>query len=171
MRIIKRYANRKLYDTTNRRYVKLEDIADYIKNDENIRIIDHTSGADLTALTLAQIIFSQKESTYRILPKPILEQVVKAREETFGTIRDNLRAFTQPKEYIDNEIEHRLKTLVREDQLTQVEYDRIRELLLADRTWYIASESIENSEDRQVFLSLADQIASLEKEIRELVKK
>ena len=56
IRLIKRYANRKLYDTTDSRYVKLEEIADMIDQGEELRIIDNETKEDITRITLAQIL-------------------------------------------------------------------------------------------------------------------
>lgn len=60
-RLIKRYANRKLYDTTDSRYVTLQQIAEFVRNGEDVRIIDNKSKEDLTNVTLAQIIYEEEK--------------------------------------------------------------------------------------------------------------
>jgi polyhydroxyalkanoate synthesis repressor PhaR len=60
-RVVKRYANRKLYDTRDSRYVTLVQIAEYVRNGEDVRIIDNTSKEDLTHVTLAQIIYEEEK--------------------------------------------------------------------------------------------------------------
>ncbi len=60
-RKIKRYANRKLYDTTDSRYVTLQQIAEHVRNGEDVRIIDNTTKEDLTNVTLAQIIYEEEK--------------------------------------------------------------------------------------------------------------
>lgn len=60
-RIIKRYPNRKLYDTRSSAYVTLDDIAQFVKDGEDIRILDNASGGDLTSVTLAQIIHEEEK--------------------------------------------------------------------------------------------------------------
>ncbi len=60
-RVIKRYANRKLYDTRDSRYVTLVQIAEYVRNGEEVQIIDNTSKEDLTHVTLAQIIYEEEK--------------------------------------------------------------------------------------------------------------
>lgn len=62
-RIIKRYANRKLYDTEESAYVTLEEIADAIRMGEEVRIIDNKTQEDLTSVTLTQIIFEQEKKS------------------------------------------------------------------------------------------------------------
>lgn len=60
-RLIKRYANRKLYDTANSRYVTLEEVAALLQAGEDVRIIDNQSKADITAVTLAQILVEEEK--------------------------------------------------------------------------------------------------------------
>ena len=66
-RTIKRYANRKLYDTRDSRYVTLELIAAMVRAGDDIRVIDNTTQADLTTATLAQIIFEEEKAMPRLL--------------------------------------------------------------------------------------------------------
>ncbi len=61
-RIVKRYANRKLYDTTSSRYVKLDEIADLVRNGVEVRVVEHRSGRDITSAALAHIIFEEEAS-------------------------------------------------------------------------------------------------------------
>jgi polyhydroxyalkanoate synthesis repressor PhaR len=56
VRLIKRYANRKLYDTSDSRYVKLDEIAEFLDGGEEFRIIDNETKEDITRITLAQIL-------------------------------------------------------------------------------------------------------------------
>ncbi len=65
MRLIKRYANRKLYDTSLSRYIKLEEIAEMIKSGEEIQIIDNKTKEDLTAVTMAQILVEEEKRERR----------------------------------------------------------------------------------------------------------
>ena len=60
-RIIKRYANRKLYDTSDSHYITLQQIAELVREGEDVRIIDNTSKEDLTHVTLAQIIYEEEK--------------------------------------------------------------------------------------------------------------
>lgn len=62
LRLIKRYANRKLYDTNSSCYVTLDEIAEMIRAGEELQIIDNRTKDDLTNVTLAQIIFEQQKS-------------------------------------------------------------------------------------------------------------
>ena len=66
VRTIKRYSNRKLYDTTDSRYVTLQQIAGLIRNGDEIRVVDKTTQQDLTAATMAQIIFEEEKRGPRL---------------------------------------------------------------------------------------------------------
>src|SRR5688500_15435857 len=77
VRTIKRYSNRKLYDTTDSRYVTLQQIAGLIRNGDEIRVIDKTTQQDLTAATMAQIIFEEEKRGPR-LPVEGLRKIIRA---------------------------------------------------------------------------------------------
>ena len=62
VRVIKRYANRKLYDTHDSKYVTLDRIAELVRNGEEVKVLDNRSKNDLTKVTLAQIIYEQQKS-------------------------------------------------------------------------------------------------------------
>ena len=76
-RIIKRYANRKLYDTQRSRYVTLDQIAGMIRAGEDVKIVDNTSKEDLTALTLTQILF-EEEKKGGFLPLAALRNIIQS---------------------------------------------------------------------------------------------
>jgi polyhydroxyalkanoate synthesis repressor PhaR len=59
MRTIRRYSNRKLYDTQTSRYVTLAQIAAIIRTGDDIQVVDKNTGKDLTTATMAQIIFEE----------------------------------------------------------------------------------------------------------------
>ena len=76
-RIVKRYANRKLYDTQRSRYVTLEQIAEMIRSGEDVKIVDNNSKEDLTAITLTQIIF-EEEKKQSFLPLSALRNIIQS---------------------------------------------------------------------------------------------
>jgi polyhydroxyalkanoate synthesis repressor PhaR len=75
--LIKRYANRKLYDQSRSRYVTLEELEELIRQGREIRVVDAVSGEDLTALTLAQIILENQRERRSALPAAFLHQLIK----------------------------------------------------------------------------------------------
>ncbi len=67
--IIKRYPNRKLYDSRSKRFVKLGDIAYRVRQGEEIQVVDNVSGEDITVSILEQIIFQQESRNWRAIPE------------------------------------------------------------------------------------------------------
>lgn len=78
-KIIKRYSNRKLYDTERSRYVTLDEIAQMIKAGEDVTIIDNKSKGDLTSVTLTQIIFEEEKRQSR-MPLGMLRNLIQTGE-------------------------------------------------------------------------------------------
>jgi polyhydroxyalkanoate synthesis repressor PhaR len=85
-RTIKRYGNRKLYDTQESRYVTLEDISGFVKGGEDVRVVDNDSGEDLTAVTFAQIILEEERKTTGFIPLPILRRMIQQGEQALQGI-------------------------------------------------------------------------------------
>jgi len=85
LRLIKRYSNRKLYDTQEKRYVSLGHVAALIRAGEEVQILDHQSGEDLTAATLARIL--QRRS----LPLPFLRSLIRIGGDTLRAFLDEAR--------------------------------------------------------------------------------
>lgn len=81
-RIIKRYANRKLYDTQHSRYVTLEQIAAMIRNGEDVSIVDNNSKEDLTSITLAQIIFEEEKRQKSFLSLAAMRHIIQSGGES-----------------------------------------------------------------------------------------
>src|SRR5215475_9621603 len=75
--VIKRYSNRKLYDTQESRYVTLEEIEEMIRNGKEISVVDAATGEDLTSVTLTQIILENERSHRSALPSGFLHQLIK----------------------------------------------------------------------------------------------
>jgi polyhydroxyalkanoate synthesis repressor PhaR len=80
-RIVKRYSNRKLYDTKDSRYVTLLQIAEMVRSGEEVQIIDNNSKEDLTEVTLAQIIYEEKKANSRAVPLQALKDLIHTRTE------------------------------------------------------------------------------------------
>ncbi len=76
--VIKKYANRRLYDTCNSRYINLEDIAALIRNGKEVQVVDANSGKDVTRVTLTQIIVEDAKDQPTGLPLELLRQLIVA---------------------------------------------------------------------------------------------
>ena len=79
--IIKKYANRRLYDTTNSRYVNLDDVAALVRDDRNVQVVDAKTGQDLTRVTLTQIITENTKERPGGLPLELLRQIIMASDQ------------------------------------------------------------------------------------------
>ncbi len=75
--VIKRYSNRKLYDTQESRYVTLDEIEEMIRGGREISVVDAASGEDLTSVTLSQIILEHERNHRGTLPTSFLHQLIK----------------------------------------------------------------------------------------------
>ncbi len=78
--LIKKYGNRRLYDSSSSRYVNLEDIAALIRNGKQVQVVDAKTGADLTRVTLTQIIVEDAKDGPAGLPLEFLRQLIVASE-------------------------------------------------------------------------------------------
>lgn len=78
VRVIKRYQNRKLYDTTDSCYVTLEDISELVKQGEDVQVVDNATKEDLTSVTLSQIIFEEEKKQKHVLPLTMLTNIIRS---------------------------------------------------------------------------------------------
>lgn len=132
MRVIKRYPNRKLYDTEAKEYVTLGGIADLIREGNEIQVIDHTTGEDLTAVTLTQIIFEQEKKQAGFLPRSVLTGLIQAGGEKLSTLRHTLALPLDLFRQVDEEIDRRVRALIRRGELGEKEGLALRDRLLAE---------------------------------------
>ena len=89
-RVIKRYSNRKLYDTKDSRYVTLLQIAEMVRAGEEVQIIDNNTKDDLTEITLAQIIYEEQKAHSRNVPLQTLKELIHSRtEKVLGELRES----------------------------------------------------------------------------------
>ncbi len=89
-RVIKRYANRKLYDTQDSRYVTLEQISEMIREGENVKVVDNNSKEDLTSVTLAQIIFEEEKKKKSFLPLAALRNIIQSGGDSLHELMNQL---------------------------------------------------------------------------------
>jgi polyhydroxyalkanoate synthesis repressor PhaR len=90
--VIKRYSNRKLYDTEESRYVTLEELEEMIRQGREIRVLDAATGEDLTSVTLAQILLESERTHRGSLPTAFLHQLIKHGEAWQDFVQGSLRA-------------------------------------------------------------------------------
>ncbi len=95
MPLIKRYPNRKLYDMEAKKYVTLDEIALIVREGQDVQVMDHESGDDLTNLTLSQIIFEQEKKKTGFLPRSILTSLIRTGGDTLDYLRRTLQSGVQ----------------------------------------------------------------------------
>ena len=101
-RIIKRYSNRKLYDTKGSRYVTLLQIAEMVRAGEDVQIIDNATKEDKTDVTLALIISEELKTRPRGIPLPTLKLLIRHRgEKLLSQLREGPIGRLMPKEQSD----------------------------------------------------------------------
>lgn len=95
IKIIKRYQNRKLYDTQQSCYVTLDDIAKMIRTNEEVMVIDNKSKNDITAATLTQIIFEAEKKASQYAPLFTLREIIQSGNGSISNYLAKLGAFPQ----------------------------------------------------------------------------
>jgi polyhydroxyalkanoate synthesis repressor PhaR len=76
--VIKKYENRRLYDTTNSRYINLDEVAQMVQDGYDVQVLDAATGEDLTRLVLTQIIAEHAKTPNSAFPLDVLRQMVAA---------------------------------------------------------------------------------------------
>lgn len=100
-KIIKRYQNRKLYDTQQSCYVTLDDIAKMIRASEDVMVIDNKSKNDITAATLTQIIFESEKKVAQYAPLFTLREIIQTGNGSISNYLAKLGAF--PADYAEKQ--------------------------------------------------------------------
>lgn len=176
MPVIKRYPNRKLYDTAAKQYVSLESIAALIRDGAEVQVVDHASGEDLTTLVLMQIIVELEKKQSGFLPASVLTGLLQAGGDTLSTLRRALMTPLDLMRQVDEEIERRIQGLVGNGDLAEEEGLRLRDKLLgwgarlASAGWsgegsfrrILSSHGIPSRSDIQ---ALHEQLTALEAEL------
>ena len=85
IRLIKRYESRKLYDTEESRYVSLDEISGWIRQGQEVKVVDNATGADVTSQTLTQIILDEGRRGTSSLPSELLHDLVRMGERAVSS--------------------------------------------------------------------------------------
>ena len=179
MRIIKRYSNRKLYDTETKQYITLDQIANLVREGEELQVVDNTSGDDLTALTLSQIILEQEKKQKGFLPRSVLSALVEAGGKPMSSLRQHLESPLGFLRQVDDEIERRIQTLIQRGELAEESGRKLRDQLLEHSPLMGSATTPNDAKIEQIlkdqdvptnadFQNLIEQIETLSKKINEL---
>lgn len=85
IRLIKRYGSRKLYDTEESRYVSLNEIGDFVRRGQQVRIVDTSSDEDVTAQTLTQVIVDEGRKRTSWVTSDLLHDLIRRGEQVVST--------------------------------------------------------------------------------------
>lgn len=97
--LIKKYANRRLYNTAISQYITLEDVTEMVRKNEDFKVVDAKTGKDLTRSVLAQIIVDEESKGENLLPVSFLRQLI-------GMYSDNMKPF------VPHYLEHTMQAFV-----------------------------------------------------------
>lgn len=177
--VIKRYRNRKLYNTHSKRYITLEEVEELIKEQEDIKVIDNPTGEDITSTTLSQIIFELEKNRSGFLPLSLLFSLVQSSGNRIEDLRQNIFNSLNLAHHYDVEIEHRVNQLIEAGEFNQEEGHRLLEKLLSvssrreDLVEYIEGRIVEFLRQRHIptgndLHTLIQKIDTLSKRVEEL---
>lgn len=173
MIIIKRYSNRKLYNTNSRAYVALDEVSDLVQSGAEIKVIDHLTGADITAAVMTQVLAKQEKYMGGMIPKALLERLVQLSGLTLYSMRESMKAFLDPASYMKDDISRRLTVLRNQEKISADQLRELKELLLNPELdpVLVQDEDDQPAVTLQEVQSLLLQIDELEKELNRLEKK
>ena len=121
-RIIKKYQNRKLYDTKDSCYITLEEIAKLIKKGDDVMVIDNRTKADVTSVILTQILVDQEKSAKSILPLSMLRDIIqRGKGSLFDFIQRYVLLGVDSEQDKGAEAERYIDRLVTRGELTKAE--------------------------------------------------
>jgi polyhydroxyalkanoate synthesis repressor PhaR len=92
IRLIKRYGSRKLYDTEESRYVSLEEIGDWVRRGQQVKIVDNTTNDDVTAQTLALVIVEEGRRGSSFFTSDLLHDLIRRGEHVFSSSVEQLQS-------------------------------------------------------------------------------
>ena len=180
-KIIKRYTNRKLYDTVESRYVTLDEIAEMVKAGTEVRVLDNRTKEDLTSVTLAQIIFEEEKKTSKMSLRTLKDLIRYGSERAAQLVGDTHAELRGRVEAVRLAAEQRVQTLLKTGQQTG---DRAKEMVAAsqeamaqfqrrvDERVRAGFEGMSALSDlRREVSEISTRIAALEKKIDDLDKK
>ena len=154
MLTIKRYPNRKLYNTEARKYVTLDGIAELIRDGIEIEVVDNASGEDLTAVILTQIIYEQEKKKGGFLPRSVLHSLVQSGGNTLNSLRSGLNNPLNLMSHVDDEIRRRIDSLIKQGELALEEGQQMVTKLISPGEKELDSDSPPDFFDRLKLLGI-----------------
>ncbi len=180
-KVIKRYTNRKLYDTVESRYVTLDEIAEMIKAGAEVKIIDNRTKEDLTSVTLAQIIFEEEKKTSKMSLETLRDMIRHGGEVAQRLVEGTQEQLRGRVEAVRAAAEQRVQSFLKSGQQTS---DKAKELVqtsqeavsaiqkkVDDRVRAAVESMSSLAEVRRSLDEISKRIEGLEKRLDEIVRK
>jgi len=183
MHKIKKYANRKLYDMTDKKYVSLDRLAELIKDGEEISITDNTTGEDITSSIVSQLIARNKKVSQGEVTTSILIQLLR---KGGGTLVDYAKKYSSlwqsAMTMAEDEVDKLVNLLVKDKELSESEGSKLKREIVgyADNLKGWITDNIDqrikeasgmmNLASKKQILSLTEKIEKLTKKVEKLEK-
>lgn len=173
MRTIKRYSNRKLYDTEEKKYITLEGIADLIRSGADIEVVENDTGEDLTAVTFAQIIYEEQKQKTKSSSRGFFTDIIRFGEKNnpVEMVRRTLAFPFMAFAYVEKEVERRLKELVERGEMSVEQMHRLQKEITARLTDENGKSHSSSDVTGEEIRDLTQKVEDLTARLDELVQK
>jgi polyhydroxyalkanoate synthesis repressor PhaR len=177
MHNIKRYANRKLYDTTDKRYITLDAISELIRSGDEISVVDNKTGEDITSTTISQIMArDEKVKNDNVFSSALIQLLRKGPGTLIDYGRKYVSLWERALTMADGEIDRLVDRLVREKELTASEGSKLKKEILGrtdDLKNWISDKIDQRINEVLDLMNLAtkEQVVTLTAKIETLTKK
>jgi len=177
MHLIKKYANRKLYDTKDKQYLTMDRLGELIKSGEEVSIVDNETGDDLTSSIVSQLLAREGADTDRAVPSRVLMQLLrKGRGTLFGYGKKYVSLWQSALTMSKDEIEKLVNSLVKDKEISESEGKNLKNEIMGFannlKSWIIENIDLRVSEGlRRMNLSSHDQVNELTNRVDALARK
>jgi len=181
MRIIRKYANRRLYDTVDRKVVTLKELASLMRKEEDVRVIDHRTGKDITEETIAKILLDETKRSRKVSLIHLMRRIASVRGKGFmDFLKESWRDGMGIISLFDRKVVEFLKKLKERGRLSEKEEKEIIQVLRGqsskelEREKEILTKFFEEllielrSPKKEEMESLRREIELLKKELKEI---
>jgi polyhydroxyalkanoate synthesis repressor PhaR len=131
MHRIKKYANRKMYDRTDKRYITMDQLSELIKSGEEVSIVDNNTGEDLTSAIVSQLIGREKTGRDKGVSSRVLMQLLR---KGGGTLGDYAKKYTSLWQsaftMAEGEVDKLINRLVKDKELSRSEGSKLKNELV-----------------------------------------
>ena len=132
MRKIKKYANRKLYDTVDKKYISMKRLTDLIKGGEEVTIIDNQTNKDITSLIVSELLAREKKQDSDVMPAGTLIQMLR---KGGGTIAGYAKKYTSLWQnavtMAEDEVDKVVKLLIKDKEISESDGNKLKKEILS----------------------------------------